>query len=123
MVVVQLFAVRDENTLGSDSLEILLLLGRMVLVGGTVGGSGINGSVIDGTVRARVGLERSTSTGSGGGLSVFVDAAGAGGLGVRILFVWRCFFYPLCRCLSSRIVCRARLRRWRVGKNESEDGD
>ena len=68
MVVVQLFAVRDENTLESDSLERLLLLGRMVVAGGTVGGSGINGRVMAGTMGDCVGSERRTVTGSGSGL-------------------------------------------------------
>ena len=77
MVGVQLFAVRDENTLGSDSLEMFLLLGRMVVTGGTVGGSGKNGSVMAVTMRAGVGSERRTSTGSGSGLSRGEDAVTA----------------------------------------------
>ena len=87
VVVVQLFAVRDENTLESDSLERLLLLGRMVVAGGTVGGSGINGRVMAGTMGACVGSERRTVTGSGSGLPGGEDAAIAGGRGVRKCFV------------------------------------
>ena len=69
VVVVQLFAVRDENTLGSDSLEVLLWLGRRVVTGGTVGGSGKKGSVMAVTRGAGVGSERRTATGIGSGLS------------------------------------------------------
>ena len=69
VVVVQLFAVRDENTLGSESLEVLLWLDRRVVAGGTVGGSGKKGNAMAGTRRAGVGSERRTATGIGSGLS------------------------------------------------------
>ena len=64
---------------------MLLLLGRMVVAGGTVGGSGKNGSVRAGTMGAGVGSERRTSTGSGSGLSGGEDAVTAGGRDVRMI--------------------------------------
>ena len=71
---------------------MLLLLGRMVVAGGTVGGSGKNGSVMAGTMGAGVGSERRTSTGSGSALSGGEDAVTAGGRDVRlILFVGPAF--------------------------------
>ena len=62
---------------------MLLLLGRMVVAGGTVGGSGNNGIVMAGTMGAGVGSERRTSTGSVSGLSGGEDAVTAGGRDVR----------------------------------------
>ena len=90
VVVVQLFAVRDEKTLGSDSLDRLLLLGKMLLVGGTVGGSGMNCSVTDVTIGVCVGSDRGTATGSGGG-PVSADVAISGGRGFRGTFVFFLF--------------------------------
>ena len=62
---------------------MLLLLGRMVVAGGTVGGSGKNGSVMAGTMGAGVGSERRTSTGSG--LSGGEDAVTVGGRDVCMI--------------------------------------
>ena len=90
VVVVQLFAGRDEKTFGSDSLDRLLLLGKMLLVGRTVGGSGINGSVMAVIIGACVGSDRGTATGSGGVL-VSADVAIAGGRGLRGTFVFYLF--------------------------------
>ena len=88
VVVVQLFAVRDEKTLGSDSPDSLILLDKMLLIGGTVGGSGRNDSVMAVTIGTCVGSEGGTTTGSGSGM-VSADVAIAGGRGFRGTF---CFF-------------------------------
>ena len=58
-----------------------------MLVGGAVGGSGRNDSVMAVTVGACVGSDRRTAMGSGGGLAVFVDMTIAGVGGSVVFFV------------------------------------
>ena len=128
MVVVQLFAIRDENMRGSDSLEMLLLLDRMVVTGGTVGSSGITGSVMAGTMGACVGSERRTSTGSGSGLSGGEDAVTAGGRDVRMIlhFVFLLVgaaFLPIVSVFFVEDHVSGGIEMVEGGKNDSEDGD
>ena len=63
VVVVQLFAVREEKML--VSLEVLLLLGRRVVAGAIASGSCITGGVMAGKMGAGVGSGIETLTGSG----------------------------------------------------------
>ena len=82
-VVVQLFVVLSEKTLGSEQLERLLWLGRIVSL---VGATGWIGNVIGGRIESRVGADiMTTMSNVGVGTAVSVD----GSLGTG------CFFFAV----------------------------
>ena len=120
VVVVQLFAVREEKML--LSLEVLLLLGRRVVAGGIASGSCKTGGVMVGTVGAGVVSGIGTLTGSGSELS------GAGCRDARPsrpfgFFLVGAFCRPMVSVVYGADRVSGGIGTVEGGKRESEDGD